>query len=145
MLGLLITDIQQPKHNITLAQDLSSFRTIETVQKAKSHWGHNADFTMVIGSDLLIQLPQWYRIRDLLQQVRVLIVPRPGYMINEPDLHAVQNLGGKINIAELNSIDVSSTAYREHGDTQALTSPIIAYINREHLYKCKDIEKYQIR
>ncbi|MBW4558868.1 MAG: nicotinate-nucleotide adenylyltransferase [Trichormus sp. ATA11-4-KO1] len=147
MLRLLITDIDAARHNIALEQDLSSFRTLETLEKAKSRWGEDTEFTLVIGSDLLNQLPQWYRVADLLQHVQLLIVPRPGYAINEPSLEAVQNLGGKIAIASLTGIDVSSTAYREHGDTQALTPPIVAYIHQEHLYKCQDdtTKRYQLR
>ncbi|MBE9049717.1 nicotinate-nucleotide adenylyltransferase [Nostocales cyanobacterium LEGE 11386] len=147
MLRLLITDIDAARHNIALEQDLSSFRTLETVEKAKSRWGEDTEFTLVIGSDLLNQLPQWYRVADLLQQVQLLIVPRPGYAIDKPSLEAVQNLGGKIAIASLTGIDVSSTAYREHGDTQALTPPIVAYIHQEHLYKCQDdtTKRYQLR
>ncbi|WP_414526941.1 nicotinate-nucleotide adenylyltransferase [Nodularia chucula] len=138
MLQLLISDIDSPPRNIALEQDLSSFRTLETVEKAKSRWGENVEFTLVIGSDLLHQLPRWYRIQDLLQQVQLLIVPRPGYAIDEYSLEAVQNLGGQMAIATLTGIDVSSTAYREHGDTQALTPPIVAYIHQQHLYKCQD-------
>ncbi|MEO1561309.1 MAG: nicotinic acid mononucleotide adenylyltransferase, partial [Cyanobacteria bacterium J06632_19] len=32
----------------------------------------------------------------------------------------------------------SSTAYRENGDTQALTNSVAAYINQKHLYECQD-------
>jgi len=155
MLQLLIEDIypstslsnHPPRQNIALEQDLSSFRTLETVEKAKSRWGEDAEFTLVIGSDLLHQLPRWYCIEDLLQQVQLLVVPRPGYTIDEYNLEAVQNLGGNIAIASLTGIDVSSTAYRERGDTQALTPPIVAYIHQEHLYKCQDAttKSYQFR
>ncbi|GAX38043.1 nicotinate-nucleotide adenylyltransferase [Nodularia sp. NIES-3585] len=147
MLRLLITDIDTPRQNVALEQDLSSFRTLETLEKAKSRWGEDTEFTLVIGSDLLHQLLRWYRIEDLLQQVQLLIVPRPGYAIDEYSLAAVQNLGGDIAIASLTGIDVSSTAYREHGDTQALTAPIVAYIHQEHLYKCQDTttKRYQLR
>jgi nicotinate-nucleotide adenylyltransferase len=147
MLQLLISDIEPPRENIAWEQDLSSFRTLETLEKAQCRWGGDADFTLVIGSDLLAQLPRWYRIEDLLQQVQLLIVPRPGYAIDEYSLEMVENLGGKIAIASLTGIDVSSTAYREHGDTEALTPPIVAYIHQQHLYKCQDAttKKYQLR
>ncbi|WP_066383576.1 MULTISPECIES: nicotinate-nucleotide adenylyltransferase [unclassified Anabaena] len=136
MLHLLITDIEAPHKNIALEQELSSFRTLETLDKAKSRWGDDAEFTLVIGSDLLHQLPRWYRIEELLQQVQLLIVPRPGYEIDESSLEAVKALGGKIAIASLTGLDVSSTAYREHGNTAALIPPIAAYINQQRLYKC---------
>ncbi|YAG17778.1 nicotinate-nucleotide adenylyltransferase [Nostoc sp. DSM 114161] len=147
MLQLLIADIDAPRHNIALEQELSSLRTLETVEKAKLRWGENVELILVIGSDLLTQLPRWYRIEDLLQEVQLLIVPRPRYAIDESSLEAVQNLGGKIAIASLTGLDISSTAYREHGDSQALTAPVVAYINREHLYKCQDASKkrFQLR
>ncbi|MEH2069478.1 MAG: nicotinate-nucleotide adenylyltransferase [Nostoc sp.] len=147
MLQLLIADIDAPPHNIALEQELSSLRTLETVEKAKLHWGENVELTLVIGSDLLTQLPNWYRIEDLLQEVQLLIVPRPGYAIDESNLEVVQKLGGKMAIASLTGLDISSTAYREHGDSQALTPPVVAYINREHLYKCQDASKkrFQLR
>ncbi|WP_193195985.1 nicotinate-nucleotide adenylyltransferase [Nostoc sp. MG11] len=147
MLQLLIADIDAPRHNIALEQELSSFRTLETVEKAKMNWGEDAGLTLVIGSDLLSQLPRWYRIEDLLQQVQLLIVPRPGYAIDESSLEAVEKLGGKIAIASLTGLDISSTAYREHGDSEALPPPVIAYIHREHLYKCQDATKkrFQLR
>jgi nicotinate-nucleotide adenylyltransferase len=147
MLRLLITDIEAPKHNIALEQELSSFRTLETLYKAKLRWGEDTDYTLVIGSDLLHQLPRWYRIEELLQQVQLLIVPRPGYEIDQSSLEAVEVLGGKIAIASLTGLDVSSTAYREHGNTEALIPPIAAYINQQHLYKCPDAttKKFQLR
>lgn len=135
MLHLLIADIDSPKQNIGLEQELSSLRTLETLDKAKARWGE-AEFTLVIGSDLLAQLPRWYRIEDLLQQVQLLVVPRPGYAMDESSLLLVQNLGGKIAIANFVGPDVSSTAYRENGDKEALTPLVFDYIHREHLYKC---------
>lgn len=147
MLRLLIADIEAPRHNIALEQELSSFRTLETLEKAKLRWGEDTEFTLVIGSDLLHQLPHWYRIEELLQQVQLLIVPRPGYEIDETSLETVQALGGKIAIASLTGLDVSSTAYREHGNTEALIPPIADYINQQHLYKCQDAttKKFQLR
>jgi nicotinate-nucleotide adenylyltransferase len=147
MLQLLITDINTPQRNIALAQDLSSFRTLETLEKAKQCWGEAAEYTLVIGSDLLHQLSSWYRIQDLLQQVQLLVVPRPGYEINESILQDVERLGGKVSIASLTGLDVSSTAFRTQGDSELLTPPVVAYIHREHLYECQDTSKkrFQLR
>ena len=147
MLQLLIADIDTQRRNIALEQDLSSFRTLETVKKAQARWADDTEFTLVIGSDLLHQLPQWYRIENLLQQVQLLVVPRPGYVIDEYKIEQVKNMGGEIAIASLTGIDVSSTAYREHGDTQALTPPIVDYIHQQPLYKCQDAtpKRYQLR
>ncbi len=147
MLRLLIANMDVPLHNIAVEQELSSWKTLETVEKAKFRWGETVEYTLVIGSDLLSQLSRWYRIEDLLQQVQLLIIPRPGYVIDQSSLEAVQQLKGKTAIASLTGLDVSSTAYREQGDAQALTPPIIAYIHREHLYKCEDAttKRFQLR
>lgn len=144
MLRLLIADIHAAKQNIGLHQELSSHRTLETVYKAKQRWGSNAEFTLAIGSDLVNQLSQWYGVEELLQQVQLLIVPRPGYQIENLDLHPLEQLGARFAIANMTAPDVSSTAYRESGDAEALTPPVEAYIHQQHLYKCQDAAKEKL-
>jgi nicotinate-nucleotide adenylyltransferase len=143
MLRLLIEeiqleDIQPPRRNISLYQALSSPRTLETVKQARQHWGTQVDFTLVIGSDLVSQMPRWYEIEKLLRQVQLLVVPRPGYEIDEAGLETLRKLGAKIAIADLEAPAVSSTAYRENGNTEAITPPVEDYIHQEHLYACQD-------
>lgn len=146
MLNLLIEDINPPRYNIGLHQELSSPRTLETVEKAKAKWPF-AELTLVIGADLVTQLPRWYRVEDLLQQVHLLVVPRPGSTIEDAALERLREMGASVAIASLTGLDVSSTAYRENGDTEALTPPIEAYIYREHLYAWQDAaqKRLQIR
>jgi nicotinate-nucleotide adenylyltransferase len=147
MLQLLIANINSPRHNISLEQQLSSLRTLETVEKVKQSWGEDTELALVVGSDLLTQLPRWYRVADLLQQVQLLVVPRPGYPIEHSQLQALENLGAKIAIASLTGPPVSSTAFRESGDPQTLTPSVIDYIHQQHLYKCQDVspKSLQIR
>lgn len=145
MLRLLIEDIDSPRQNIGFYPELSSYRTLETVEKARERWGADADFTLVIGSDLVSQLPRWYRVEDLLGKVQLLVVPRPGYAVEDADLQQLRQLGAVAIARDLTGPDVSSTAYRENGDTQALTPPIEAYIHREHLYKCEDASKKRLQ
>ncbi|MCP2727747.1 nicotinate-nucleotide adenylyltransferase [Limnofasciculus baicalensis] len=137
MLGLLIGEIDTPSQNISLHEELSSSRSLETVEKAKEIWGNEVEFILVIGSDLVSQMPRWYRIRELLQEVELLVVPRLGYEINEGDLEVLKQLGAKVAIADLNAPAVSSTAYRENGDRDALTPPVAEYIYQAQLYACQ--------
>ncbi|KJH69739.1 nicotinate-nucleotide adenylyltransferase [Aliterella atlantica CENA595] len=141
MLRLLIEGMQPPRHNIGFHPELSSYRTWETVRKAREIWDNDIEFTLVIGSDLAQQLPKWYKVEDLLKQVRLLIVPRPGYMLDEGVLQQLRQLGADVAIADLIGLDVSSTAFRDRGDTQAVTPPIKDYIHQEHLYECQDVPK----
>src|ERR671933_2678774 len=93
MLRLLIEEIEPPQRNVTLHQSLSSPRTLETVEKAREHWGLQVGFTLVIGADLISQMPRWYQIDQLLIQVQLLVVPRPGYEIDEVGLEQLTKLG----------------------------------------------------
>ncbi len=141
MLRLMIEEMERLQKNIGLHPELSSHRTLETVAKAKGLWGADADLTLVIGSDLVSQLPRWYRVEDLLRQVQLLVVPRSGYAIEEEELEQLRQMGGKLAIADMTAPNVSSTAYRENGDTEAITPLIEAYIHRKHLYKCQHASK----
>lgn len=140
MLKLLIDDLHLPRQNVQLHPELSQPRTIHTVELAKQHW-QQARFTVVIGSDLAAQLSSWYRIIDLLREVSLLIVPRPGYPLSDDVLQALRDQGATVAIADLMGPDTSSSAYRERGDHHGLTPPIEAYIHREHLYPCQDVPR----
>ncbi|MEL4894640.1 nicotinate-nucleotide adenylyltransferase [Crocosphaera sp. Alani8] len=134
MLKLLIDNINASSNNIHLSKSLSHRHSIVSVGKAKEIWGENADYFFVIGSDLVKQICQWYRINELLAEVSLLIVPRPGYTIKESDLKGLEEIGGKYEIADLNAPAVSSTAYRKHGNENVLIPPIQDYIHQEKLY-----------
>jgi nicotinate-nucleotide adenylyltransferase len=158
MLGLLIEEIAAPQHNISLYPELSHPRTLVTLERAKEIWA-DGDFTLAIGSDLVcgssgdnsgdtealdrkgLAIMSWYRVEDLLRQVKLLVVPRPGYALSDKDLDDLRGLGTEVAIADFNAPAVSSTAYREKGDTTSLTPPIEAYIHQEHLYECQDAAK----
>ncbi|HIK56058.1 MAG TPA: nicotinate-nucleotide adenylyltransferase [Synechococcales cyanobacterium M55_K2018_004] len=137
MLQILIEDIQPPQANIHLRPDLSHPRALMTVERARLEWPQ-AEFTLVIGSDLVAQLPRWYRVHDLFQQVHLLVVPRPGYPLREEDLRHIQHLGARVAIADLHGLPMSSTDYREEKDTDILIPAVEAYIRREQLYQCQD-------
>jgi nicotinate-nucleotide adenylyltransferase len=144
MLRLLIEEIKPLRQNIGFHPELGSYRTLQSVEKAQNLWGEATELILVIGSDLVSQLPRWYAVKDLLQQVQLLVVPRPGYAMEEPQLEQLRHLGGKIAIADLTGLDVSSTAYRENGDTEAVTPTVEAYIHQQHLYKCQDAPKEKL-
>ncbi|MGQ4647499.1 nicotinate-nucleotide adenylyltransferase [Lyngbya aestuarii] len=137
MLRLLIEEISPPRHNIRLYQGFSSPRTLETVEQARRHWGSRIELTLVIGSDLVNQIPRWYQVEKLLSKVSLLVVPRPGYEVDVAGIQQLRQLGATVEIADFQAPAVSSTAYREQGDTQAVTSPIKEYIDQQQLYACQ--------
>ena len=134
MLSILIENIDLNQNNIFLHQELSSRRTLETVQLATKKW-NDAEFTLVVGSDLVKQLPNWYQIKKLLQEVRLLIVPRKSIAIKEADLQKLRQLTTEVKIASVEIPNVSSSAYRQQKNQMNITPPIKDYIYRHKLYQ----------
>ncbi|HEY9643922.1 MAG TPA: nicotinate-nucleotide adenylyltransferase [Coleofasciculaceae cyanobacterium] len=134
MLQLLINDIYPPRQNIHLHPELSHSRSLITVERAQQIWP-DAEFTLVIGSDLVTQLPRWYQVEQLLGQVNLLVVPRWGYQLTEAEVEPLRQIGAKVAIADLAVPAVSSTTYREEGNPEVITPPVEAYIHRQHLYR----------
>ena len=135
MFQLAIADIDIAAQNISLHPELSDRRTLITVNKAKERWGVDIEFTLVIGSDILQQISNWYRITELLQAVKLLVVPRVGYGINETNLAELQKVGAKIAIATFNAPKVSSSIYRLQKDKSLITPAVHEYIIRHNLYE----------
>jgi nicotinate-nucleotide adenylyltransferase len=140
MLQLLIDEIDPPRSNIYCDQQLSHPRALVTVERAQHRWPQ-AEFTLVVGSDLIGKVSSWYRAEELLRQVQLLVIPRPGYAIETDDIRQLQARGGKVAIANMTGPPVSSTAYRQEQDPNAITPPVQAYIHQQHLYECQDPPK----
>ncbi|MGF1538573.1 MAG: nicotinate-nucleotide adenylyltransferase [Elainellaceae cyanobacterium] len=138
MLQLLIDDIEPHRANIHCDQALSHPKTLFTVQRSQQRYPE-ASFTLVVGSDLLEQLPTWYRVDELLSQVKLLVVPRPGYPVHPTALARLRQMEAQVEVADLTGLPVSSSAYRNEGDLTVITPPVKAYIHREHLYTCQDV------
>ena len=125
-------------NNITLHPELSDRFTLVTVNRARNKWGKEAEFSLVIGSDILPQIHSWYRIEELLSEVKVLIVPRLGYTIKTQDLANFADLGGEYAIASLNAPKVSSSTYRLHKDRDLVTPSVRDYIYQHNLYNVNE-------
>ncbi len=140
MLKLLIAEIcemhQQARSAVgTIGYDaeLSNPRSLLTVQQARQQWP-DGQFSLVIGSDLIRQLPDWYHIDELLTQVNLLIIPRPDYPITPTALTQLQNLNAHWSVADITGLPVSSTTYRQAREASVITPAIAQYISEQGLY-----------
>jgi nicotinate-nucleotide adenylyltransferase len=115
-------------------RQLSHQFTFETVQIARSIWGHQAEYTLTIGADLITQLPKWYRIEELLAGIKIIIIPRHGSKIEPADLKTLERLGAHLTIAPLETPPISSTEIRNQTTDRGLTPRVASYINHHHLY-----------
>jgi nicotinate-nucleotide adenylyltransferase len=139
MLQLLVADLNFP--NVTLDERLSDRRSLNTLQRAQDIWGEEAQYFLVIGSDLVNQIPRWYRAKDLLQQVRLLIFPRPGYPLQSETLRQLKVMAGTWDVADYVPPAVSSSEYRNGGMQKAVIPIIGDYIASQGLYQSEATPK----
>jgi nicotinate-nucleotide adenylyltransferase len=138
MLRLMIRDIPAPEGRIALHEELSHSRSLVSVHRARDRWP-DAEFSLVVGADLVKQLPRWYKARELFQQVNILVMPRPGYELSDHDLMEVRQQGGDIAIAKMpTTFNLSSTYYRQTDDPDALPTAVKTYIDQKNLYPCAE-------
>ena len=132
MLQRCVAEIGQGQ-NLEVLPGLSSPRSLMTLNLARQR-SPKAAFTLVIGSDLAAQIPTWYQAEVLLAQVRLLIVPRPGFPLEPAALSWLQQETA-LSIAPIQGAPVSSSQYRR-GDREVISPAVQAYIQQEDLYSC---------
>jgi nicotinate-nucleotide adenylyltransferase len=132
MMQLLINDLNLAK--IQLHPEISNPRSLVTLSHARQIW-QNAEFTLVVGSDLVMQLPSWYQAKELFAQVKILIIKRVGYEISDQSLEELYANGAKVAIADLEPPEISSSNYRNHGDRSGIIPTVQTYIHTHNLYK----------
>ena len=138
MLELLIDEIEPVSNgHVKVYRNLSSKRTLETLLIAQEIW-RNSEFVLTIGADLVPQISQWYRVSELLSQVKLLIVPRIGNSIESADLQRLTELGAQISIAPLSTPIISSTAIRNTHSIQGVAPIVATYIHQHNLYSIID-------
>lgn len=134
MLELMIASLDIPKNNVQLYHELSSPKSIKTIEKAEAIWGHDQQFSFVIGSDLVKQIQHWYASEELLKRVNLLVIPRPGYSVSESELTILDDMGASYQVANFHAPPVSSTAYREKGKADIVDASVKHYIQDQQLY-----------
>jgi 8-oxo-dGTP diphosphatase len=133
MLSILIQDIQPSHENVYYYPHLSDLRSLHSVQKAQQH-RPDAQFTLVVGSDVLSSLANWYQAQTLFQQVKILVIQRPGTPVQTGQVQQLNEMGAQIQIADFCGPNISSTHYRQEGRIQDLSPAIARYIHDHRLY-----------
>lgn len=139
MLELAIADLQTPG-TIKLHRELSHPYTAVTLERARRIWP-NAQFTFVIGADLVKQLPSWHRSADVMQWAKILVFPRPGYGLNEAHLAELRALGADVAIATpLSQHHISSSSLRQGclEKPDEIPDVVQAYVHQHNLYLCPE-------
>lgn len=143
-----------------LQRDVLSY-TIDTVQAMRAEVGNEVALCWCVGMDSLVTIGSWYRWRELLDFVHLLVVARPGWELPqqgevadwfEQHLGSVDDLkrlpNRRVVVETLSLVDVSSTGLREqlqwrHLEQNSelserlrgqLPAGVYDYIEREKLY-----------
>lgn len=120
--------------NIQVWPELSDRRSLLSLQRAQALWGCQQDYSLVIGSDLIQQIRQWYQATQLLAAITLVIFPRQGYPILSTDLEALSQNGGRYCLVPAQAPAVSSSHYRQTQDQTIVPTAVKDYIQRHHLY-----------
>ncbi|GIO55699.1 MULTISPECIES: nicotinate-nucleotide adenylyltransferase [Paenibacillus] len=110
--------------------------TIDTVKEIRSSFD-NIEFHFIIGADMVNYLPKWEGIEELVELMSFIGVGRPGSTLNLDALPAY--LKGKILLADMPQVDISSTEIRErlatgHSIRYMVTDSVYDYIRRRGMY-----------
>ena len=135
MLELALSDLPtEISHQIRIS-DIEIVRngptySVDTVKELQLTF--NAQWTLIIGSDVLNSLPQWHAFQELCSLVEFLVVKRPG--------SDVANIPGvRMSTIEIDALDISATKVRTAlaagSDINTFISPrVVEYIKEQGLY-----------
>ena len=134
LLAALVEAIGDPR--LSLEPHLSSPWAIETLQRAAARWP-GEELVFVVGSDLVGQIPRWKEAAAVLRGCRLLIAPREGWPLQPAQLMALEELGARTRILDLEVPGTASSRVRQaapHGAVDALEEvpPALRPVLLEH-------------
>lgn len=92
------------------------------------------DYYLCIGSDQLVNFTSWHRYAEILKLCTLLVVKRPGNMLNKISKSILSNC----RFIEHHPIDISSTKVRNDLRTfhqsDEIPKKVMQYIKKNHLY-----------
>ena len=131
LLNRLVEAIANPQ--LLLIQDLSSPRTITTLEKASKIWP-GEELVFVIGSDLASQIPKWENPEAVMKKARIGIAPRAGWPLKKKHLNNLKSLGGRIDLLPLQIPESSSSNVRNNIKLSQIPESILSMMLEENLY-----------
>jgi len=102
-----------------------------TFQHLRDRFGAAARLSMIIGDDLLEQLPDWFRWQELQEELEFIILPRQR---SDRALFPIHYRELKVPRVEVSSTEVRNTIMTG-GDTATMLPPLVReYILKKQLY-----------
>ncbi|MEW9701543.1 nicotinate-nucleotide adenylyltransferase [Paenibacillus sp. SI8] len=108
--------------------------SIETVELLRLQYP-DTDFVYIIGADMVLYLPKWHRIDDIVRQIRFVGLARPGY---ELDLDKIPpHIRSAVTIVPMPLVEISSTAIRE----ERLRGGSVRYLVTEAVHDYMEVNR----
>jgi nicotinate-nucleotide adenylyltransferase len=88
--------------------------TVDTLSDLRDVWGE-AEFFFIVGSDALLDLPNWKEPERLVKMCRFVAVPRLGWKRKRVDdlMERIDGLAGRVEILEAPMLQISSSDIRQ--------------------------------
>jgi nicotinate-nucleotide adenylyltransferase len=109
-----------------------TFDTVQQIRAAEP----GAELFLIAGADAYRDIAGWHRAKELVRQVNIMVVARPGYNLAqlEPDFRA------RVRVVAISGCDISSTEIRnrlKEGRSIRYLVPesVESYLVRHHLYR----------
>lgn len=99
---------------------------IDTLEELKKIYP-NTNFTLVLGSDAAGNLDKWHRSNELLEQVKVLVIKRPGAKPSDFDEISIKAL-------DISSTSVRQSISKRENISALLPAKVVTYIREYGLY-----------
>lgn len=118
--------------------------TYVTMQELQNMFPEN-EYYFIIGADMVFDLPNWYRVRDLLKECSFIAMQRPGYKseLMDKQIAILRNdYCANLTFVEVPQMDLSSTVIREkirkgESVSHLLPQRVKEYIDEHALYGMK--------
>lgn len=119
--------------------------TVETLRRLRAEYGARATLALVIGADMLLDLPQWHDAAGVVAGADAIVVAhRPGYVEDAAGLRRLHEdlpaLAAKLVLLPVPLMGVSASAIRERVASSLpvrylVPDSVIAYIEEHGLYR----------
>lgn len=112
---------------------------IDTVAQLQAEYPA-IDWYWIMGMDSFLQLPQWHKWQQLIEKCKLIIIPRPGYQLEQASSILKQQLQRpSIFFSQAQQWDISATAVREachRGESPNVWLPesVLQYIQTQRVY-----------
>lgn len=85
--------------------------TVQTIAQLKKQFTTKLDLFFIMGTDLFRELNSWWRYQELIESCNIVVVTRPGYLIDlsERSLALKKEIKDLSNIFEVNSLELTSS------------------------------------